>query len=113
MNAFDMDAIARAVERECSLVQFNEDHGAKNERRDEMMLKSVTTDRKLIKTIKNAASEEIEALDAEMADEVAAHNAKMAALTARKAKVQESCDTAVATAQSRIKQAKAYIAAGA
>ena len=99
MNALDMN-LAAAVEKECSILQFREDHEAKNERLDAMMMKEATEARKRIKVVRKAGAEEVARIDAQIAE-----------LVALKAEIQ--CGTAeqIAAENRRIAKCKAYIAA--
>lgn len=100
MNALDRD-MAQAVERECSLLQFKEDHEEKNERLDGLMLKEAAAARKRIDRFQQAQREEVERIDAEIA-----------ALTARKNDVVSGTAARVAAENRRIAKCKAYITAG-
>jgi hypothetical protein len=99
MNAIDQ-TLASAVERECSILQFTDDHEAKNERLDEMMLREVREARQRIRRIRKAAADEVAAIDAEPA-----------ALTARKAEVLNGYAAKVEAENRRIVKCKAYISA--
>jgi hypothetical protein len=107
MNALDMD-LARAVERECSILQFREDHEAKNDRLEDMMMREVKESRQRIKLVRKAASDEIATIDAE----IAVKEAEIAALKASKAEIQTGTAEKVAAENRRVAKAKAYIAAG-
>jgi septal ring factor EnvC (AmiA/AmiB activator) len=108
MNALDID-LMRAVDRECSVLQFKEDHEAKNERLEDMMMREVKEARQRIKHVRKASSEEVATIDAE----ISAKEAEIAALKATKADVQTGIAEKVAAENRRIAKAKAYIAAGA
>lgn len=100
MNAIDQ-TLASAVERECSILQFTDDHEAKNERLDEMMLREVREARQRIRRIRKAAAEEVATIEAEIAE-----------LAARKAKVLDGMSAAVDTENRRITKARAFVNAG-
>lgn len=100
MNALDMD-LTLAVERECSMLQFREDHEATNERLDDSMMREVKKARQRIKKLRKDAEEEITRIDAEIA-----------ALKARKADVQTGAAEAVQAQQRRIAKCRAYLSAG-
>lgn len=93
--------LAAAVERECNILQFREDHEARNERIDALMLKDVSDARKRIQQARKAEADETARIDAEIA-----------ALMARKAEVQSGTLAKVEAAQRRIDKARAYLAAG-
>ena len=99
MNAIDRD-LSAAVEHECSILQFREDHEAKNERLDSMMLREAQEARKRIKAFKKAGADEVARIDAEIA-----------ALVARKAEVKEGTAEKIASENRRIAKCKAYLAA--
>src|SRR5690606_8916555 len=100
MNAIDQ-SLASAVERECNILQFREDHEEKNERLDEVMLREVKQARQRIKRIRKAAADEVATIDAEIA-----------ALAARKAEVQTGADAKAQAEERRIAKCRAYLAAG-
>lgn len=100
MNALDME-LSKAVERECSVLQFKEDHEAKNERLDDMMLKEAAGARKRIKRFKKAEADELSQIEAEIA-----------ALVSRKAEIQAGTVEKVAAENRRIAKCRAYLAAG-
>lgn len=100
MNAIDQTLIS-AVERECSLVQFREDHEAKNERLDDMMMREVKDARQRIRRIRKAAADEVATIDAEIA-----------ALVARKAEVISGAEAKVEAENRRTKKARAFLSAG-
>jgi hypothetical protein len=100
MNAIDQ-SLASAVERECTILQFREDHEEKNERLDEVMLREAKQARQRIKRIRKAAADEFAAIDAEIA-----------ALVARKAEVQTGADANVQAEERRIAKCRAYLTAG-
>jgi len=99
MNAIDQTLVS-AVERECSIIPFREDHEAKNERLDTMMLREMQEARKRIKRFRQAGADEVGRIDAEIA-----------ALVARKAEVQAGAKAKVAAEQRRIAKCKAFLAA--
>lgn len=100
MNAIDQTLMS-AVERECSLIQFSEDHEAKNERLDDMMLREVKEARQRIRRVRKAAADEVAQIDAEIA-----------ALTARRIEVQTGADAKAQAEERRIAKCRAYLAAG-
>lgn len=100
MNAIDHN-LASAVERECSILQFTDDHEAKNERLDEMMLREVREARQRIRRIRKAASEEVATIEAEIA-----------ALASRKAEVLSGAAAKVEAENRRIVKARAFVSAG-
>lgn len=100
MNAIDQ-SLASAVERECNILQFREDHEEKNERLDEVMLREAKQARQRIKRIRKAAADEVATIDAEIA-----------ALVARKLEVQTGADAKAKAEERRIAKCRAYLAAG-
>ena len=100
MNAIDQ-ALTSAVERECTILQFREDHEEKNERLDEVMLREAKQARQRIKRFRKAAADEIASIDAEIA-----------ALMARKAEVQTGAEAKVEAENRRIAKCRAYLNAG-
>ena len=74
MNAIDQ-TLASAVERECNILQFREDHEAKNERLDDMMMREVKEARQRIRRIRKAAADEVAKLKDSAADAADAGNA--------------------------------------
>lgn len=99
MNAIDHTLMA-AVERECGLLQFSEDHEAKNERLDDMMMREVKEARQRIRRVRKAAADEVARIDAEIA-----------ALIARKAEVETGADAKVEAENGRIKRCRAFLSA--
>lgn len=99
MNAIDHTLMA-AVERECGLLQFSEDHEAKNERLDDMMMREVKEARQRIRRVRKAAADEVAQIDAEIA-----------ALIVRKAEVEAGTDAKVEAESRRIKRCRAFLAA--
>lgn len=99
MNAIDQTLMS-AVERECSLLQFREDHEAKNERLDDMMMREVKEARQRIRRVRKAAADEVAQIDAEIA-----------ALIVRKAEVETGTDAKVEAENRRIKRCRAFLAA--
>jgi len=99
MNAIDQ-SLASAVERECSLIQFSEDHEAKNERLDDMMMREVKEARQRIRRVRKDAADEVARIDAEIA-----------ALIARKAEVEAGTDAKVEAESRRIKRCRAFLSA--
>lgn len=99
MNAIDQTLMS-AVERECSLLQFREDHEAKNERLDDMMMREVKEARQRIRRVRKAAADEVAQIDAEIA-----------ALIARKAEVEAGTDAKVEAENRRIKRCRAFLSA--
>lgn len=97
MNAIDQ-SLASAVERECNILQFREDHEEKNERLDEVMLREAKQARQ---RIRKAAADEVAVIDAEIA-----------ALAARKAEVQTGADAKAQAEERRIAKCRAYLTAG-
>lgn len=99
MNAIDQ-TLAYAVERECTILQFREDHEAKNERLDDMMMREVKEARQRIRRVRKAAADEVAQIDAEIAS-----------LIARKAEVEAGTDAKVEAESRRIKRCRAFLAA--
>lgn len=99
MNAIDQTLMS-AVERECSLIQFSEDHEAKNERLDDMMMREVKEARQRIRRVRKDAADEVAQIDAEIA-----------VLIARKLEVEAGTDAKVEAENRRIKRCRAFLAA--
>lgn len=99
MNAIDQTLMS-AVERECGMIQFREDHEAKNERLDDMMMREVKEARQRIRRVRKAAADEVAQIDAEIA-----------ALIARKAEVEAGTDAKVEAETRRIKRCRAFLSA--
>ena len=99
MNAIDQ-TLAYDVERECTILQFREDHEAKNERLDDMMMREVKEARQRIRRVRKAAADEVAQIDAEIA-----------ALIARKAEVEAGADAKVEAETRRIKRCRAFLSA--
>lgn len=99
MNAIDHTLMA-AVERECGLLQFSQDHESKNERLDDMMMREVKEARQRIRRVRKAAADEVAQIDAEIA-----------ALIARKAEVETGTDAKVEAETRRIKRCRAFLSA--
>lgn len=99
MNAIDQTLVS-AVERECSLVQFREDHEAKNERLDDMMMREVKEARQRIRRVRKAAAEEV----ARIRSEIAEREACMA-------EVETGADAKVEAETRRIKRCRAFLSA--
>lgn len=99
MNAIDQTLMS-AVERECGLLQFSEDHEAKNERLDDMMMREVKEARQRIRRVRKDAADEVARIDAEIA-----------ALIARKAEVEAGTDAKVEAESRRIKRCRAFLSA--
>ena len=99
MNAIDQTLMS-AVERECSLIQFSEDHEAKNERLDDMMLREVKEARQRIRRVRKAAADEVAQIDAEIAER-----------KARRAEVINGADAKVEAENRRVKRCRAFLSA--
>ena len=98
MNAIDQ-TLASAVERECNILQFREDHEAKNERLDDAMMREIKQARQLIRRVEKAAAKEVALIDAEMA-----------ALVARRAEVISGKDAKVEAENRHIKRCRSFLA---
>lgn len=100
MTSLEND-LSLAVARECSLLQFREDHEAKNERLDDVIMAEVKRAKKRVAQLRKAAAEEAAKIDAEIAQ-----------LEARKAEVINGAEDTVRAQQRRIAQCRAYLSAG-
>lgn len=99
MNAIEPDLTA-AIEAECTLLQFREDHEAKNERLDAMMLREKSEARKRIKRFEQARDEQLAAIAEERR-----------ALDERERTVVSGTKAKVAAERRRIAKVRAYLAA--
>ncbi|MEO3387345.1 hypothetical protein [Mesorhizobium sp. CAU 1741] len=93
--------LADAVERECSVVQFKEDHEAKNEKLDAMMMSEMADARKRIKRVQKAEADELSAIAEERKR-----------LDAREQEIKAGALAKVEAERRRIAKCRAYIAAG-